>query len=101
MDRGHAENLKEAAETASEAVGLGSIPFGNSGAPGSATTTDDQLSVEFRIENLLLALPRRQNWVPGDVGSCRLPMTNRREPGRVRGQNGRAVLIGCCSRRMK
>ncbi len=66
----------------SEAVGLDPIPVGNNGG-----------------ENLLLSLPRRQNLILGDVGPCRLPMTGRREPRLVRGQNVWAVLVGRRCRR--
>jgi len=55
--------------------------------------------IEFSIENLLLSLPRRQNLILGDVGPCRLPMTGRREPRLVRGQNVWAVLVGRRCRR--
>src|SRR3984957_19072803 len=64
-----------------------------------AAAADGQLSIELDVENLLLALPRRQNLVLGNVRPCRLPMTDRREPGQLRGQNGAVVLIARCSRR--
>jgi hypothetical protein len=84
-------NLKETAMDGSKAVGLGFIPLRNR---ASTAAADEQLAIEFCIQNLLFPLRRREDLVLGDVGSCGLPMTGRREPGRMRGQNGWTVLIG-------
>jgi len=84
-------NLAEPAADGSKAVGLDSIPLGNK---GSTAAADEQLAIEFDIEDLLPPLPRREYLVLGNVGPRRLPMTGRREPGQMRGQNGWAILIG-------
>ena len=47
----------------------------------SAPPADDQLTVQFLIEQLLLVLPCRDGFVLGDVGLVRLAMADRSKPG--------------------
>ena len=70
-------NVEETATDGSKAVGLDFIPLRNRGLTAAA---DDQLAIEFDIQNLLLSLPRRKHLVLGDVGPCGLPTTGRRKP---------------------
>jgi hypothetical protein len=69
-------------------AGNESIALAGGCAARSTAAADDQLAIEFDIEILLLAFQGRQKLGLGHVITLGLAMTDRREPGRMRGHRG-------------